>query len=218
MKFFLTCLLSGALSITFLSTPVFAAQHDFTNRLGTCKGVSSLVSRAQCYDTVMDEYDLTTLEKRGNAGSNGWKIETKKSKMTDDINVTLDVTASDVFTTKENTQIRRSLVVSCTEGRPNAYISWNTQISKPEINIRDNVVNSRLGADPIVAERWLISMDKTASFIPKPAEFIEKLLNGKGLYVVTIWPTAYYETIQATFDVQGLADKIKPLKESCHLP
>lgn len=221
VKYFLACLLSGAVSTTLLSTPALADQQDFAERLMSCKETVSVITRTQCYDNAIDDYDLNTLKKRTNTGANEWKLETRKSPMTDILNVTLTLASNDLFTTKDGSQVRRFLILSCNEGKPNAYINWNTEFGKPEGTVNtnsDNIVNFRLGADAVVAERWAISTDKTASFIPKPADFINKLVNAKGVYAVTIWPSIYYETMRATFNVDGLANKIKPLKDSCHLP
>lgn len=221
LKYSLLCLLTGALGVAAFSTPAFADKQDFIDRMNNCKSTTSLVTRAQCYDTVMDDFDLNTFQKRSVADNGTWKFETKKSTMTDNINVSLSLPSIDLFTTKDDTQVRRFLVLSCTEGRPSAYVSWNTAIGNPEGSVNvvyNNLVNWRLGSDPVVAEKWALSTDKTASFVAKPTEFIQGLLANKGMLVVTVWAGAYYDTVSVKFNPQGLADRIKPLKDACHLP
>ncbi|MDB5491434.1 MAG: hypothetical protein JWO78_1283 [Micavibrio sp.] len=219
VKYSLVCLLAGVLSLTSLSSAAFADQEDFSDRLRTCKAIDSMVARTQCYDVVMDEYDLGTLKRRGGNEAYSWKIDTKKRNSSGSLDVTLTLPSTDLFITRESAQIRRYLVLSCTQGQPSAYISWGVPIGRTEGNaVADNLVNSKLGTEPLKAERWLASTDKTASFIPTPTEFYNRILKAGGTYVVTIKPEAYYDTFSATFDVTGLADKFQPFKESCHLP
>lgn len=214
-------LLAGVAGFLFITSPASAAQDDFVGRLKTCKAINSIVQRAQCFDTALDDYDLNTLE-RNDAGKteNGWKLATSKSTLTDNLNVTISLGANDRFTTKDGLQVRPSLVLACNEGRPISYISWASQISRLDIrnDNETNVANTRFGTEPVVAERWLLSTDKTATFIPNPVEFNKKALNPSGLYIVKLWPNAYYDTISATFDVRGLSEKFQTLKTACRLP
>lgn len=214
-------LLAGIAGVLAVTSPVSAAQDDFVGRLKTCKEVTSIVQRAQCFDTALDDYDLNTLQ-RSDAGKtgNGWKLATSKSTLTDNLNVTLTLGANDRFTTKNSLQVRPSLVLACNEGRLITYISWASQISRLDIknDNETNVANTRFGTEPVVAERWLLSTDKTATFIPNPVEFNKKVLNPSGLYIVKLWPNAYYDTISATFDVRGLGEKYQALKDACKLP
>lgn len=176
----------------------------------------SLVSRAHCYDMTLDDYDLITLKKQGPDALQGWKAESQKSTMTNNTNVTLTLPASDRFLNRDHMQITPTLVLNCLDGQPNAYVNWNTAIGIVEHG-EDYVVNTRLGAEPVVAERWAISNDRTSTFIPKPVDFFKKILNQNVAYMVKVWPPPPYDIITTTFNVQGLAEKIQSLKDACHL-
>ena len=104
-----------------------------------------------------------------------------------------------------------ALVIRCQQGQTELYIRWNDRITEenPGVTIR---LDKR---SPMISN-WSISSDRTITFYTSGdiTDFIKQLMGAETLAArVTPYQGA---PITAVFDVRGLSEAIKPLRECCH--
>lgn len=197
--------------------PAAANKEELVRRLKECKIITSIITRSQCYDLAIDDYNPDTLERNPTAPNTAgkWKQTLEKSQIDDSQNAYLTLVSDDYIQTSEK-YLRPSLVLRCSEGKTEGYIIWDMPVfiknaATPHVN--DVTVNIRIGDQQTVAEKWKPSGDNQATFIQNVPQLVPKLLNQPNLFV-KIWPPNR-DPITANFDIRGLANVVTPLRQAC---
>lgn len=193
------------------STPVQADQNDLSQRLKNCKLITSMITRAQCYDNVVIDFDIANFNRVDvGQGSGKWKITSEESPVTGHQDYFATLISDDYVRNAAGKFNRPSLVLRCTGKKMEGYIIWDDVLGEKEV-----VINLRIGEGETEAGRWALSADKQAAFIPDTANFTKKLV-GQARFTIKAWSTSS-DPLVTTFDLRGSDVALKPLIAACGL-
>lgn len=189
------------------SQPIF----DLGSRLKTCHAIASILTRGQCYDQVVEDYNLNTLRENDVATTPGkWKVSLEKSPVDDSQNVYMSLMANDYIQRPDGKYVRPALILRCAQGVGQGYVAWDKTVTDgPDVTI-----NTRFGNSQIFAARWKLSSDKQATFIPDAAAFTALILKVPVFYIKAA--PLFADPMDATFDVRGLENAMAPMRQACH--
>jgi type VI secretion system protein VasI len=184
--------------------PMVAASEE-------CRGIKEDLKRLACYDMAASKSVLAARDKPKPKtapkpeGAGQWKVIKKKDSM-DDSDMVLIYARSEeeIYPTRRNA----SLNIRCLKNTTDLYVDWEDYLAD------NNKVYTRIGRDKAKAERWSHSADSKSLFRRKPISFIKKLMKAEKV----IFRTQPYNSgdLTVTFDIKGLENAIKPLREACH--
>lgn len=141
------------------------------------------------------------------ADSGRWDERKSISPMDDSPTVVLSLESSDRIGSGFKSE-RPTLVIRCQENQTTAYINWQTFIS-----VTDTEITTRIDSDLAQSSLWSVSSNYKATLSPKSIPFIKSMLNKESLIVrVTPFNDNSY-TVK--FDITGLDNAIKPVRETC---
>ncbi|MGZ9109296.1 MAG: hypothetical protein ACXW4B_10820 [Micavibrio sp.] len=195
-----------------LSPAPVHAQADYKElglRMKNCKSITSLITRSQCYDAVVLDFDLESLNRLDiGKGMGKWKVTTEKSPVDDTQNVFASILGDEYIQNRQGKATKPSLILRCKEQKVEGYILWDEKLGYVDV-----LVNTRIGKGEQEGARWKLSADKTAAFIPDPTAFAQSLIGQDSLYT-SIWiPSA--DPIATNYDIRGSALALQPLLDAC---
>ena len=206
------CRLAAALFFLvplLLQSPAHADGKELSQRLKNCKLITSMMTRAQCYDQVILDFDIDNLNRLDvGDGSGKWKVTAETSPLTGEKDYFASIVSNDYVRNGLGKFNRPSLVLRCADKKMEGYVIWDDILGESEV-----VINMRIGEGETIAERWALSADKQASFIPDAAGFAKKLL-GQTSFSIKAWSTSS-DPLLATFDLRGTDTALKPLVAAC---
>lgn len=184
---------------------VYSAEKE---EIAKCAAQKSSAERLLCFDALAKAMGVdkpVTIETTGNGK---WLVSTKKSPINDSTNVVLYLSAEESIRSGYNT-VTPSLFIRCSEGKTNAYISWDLYLG-----LESTMMLTRLDKESAVTKAWSISTDNKAVFVSgSNVAFAKQLMEHQSLLAQI---TPYGESpVMANFDLVGLTDAIKPLRDAC---
>ena len=187
------------------SYPVFA---DLKIDIATCAEKKDSVKRLDCFDSVADKSGLIRKATTTKTKSK-WIVQEESSKIDDSKTVILFLKANVKITGQFHEKVYPSMILRCENNKTNAYITTGLFLGTDSIK-----VTSRLDKNKAHKKRWSISTDNKAMFVRKPIGFIKKLMKHSTLLVEFIPYNDNRKLVE--FDVSGLENDIKALKDACH--
>lgn len=190
---------------TGLAATVHAAPTD--KEIAACAIVEGDLSRLECYDTLAQRYGLNgpQAQKVNVSGNGKWAVDVETNPIDDSKTVALVLKADE-----GNSRWGRPIVMiaRCQSNTTDLFIAWNDYLG------READVLSRVGDTKAQTRRWSMSTDSKAIFHPQPIAFLKSMMEANTLVAQV---TPYNESpVTAIFDTTGLADAIKPLRETCN--
>jgi len=211
MRYFPVLLLGTAL-LLILPRPAAASVEEIGARLKNCRDITSMLTRVQCYDRAVDDFNLKTLEETAVGDTPGkWKVAFEESPINGKQNVYLSLPANEYIMNPAGKFIRPSIVLRCMEGKTEGYTVWNQPLGLKEIP-----VTTRIGEQDAVESQWLLSLDKEGAFIPDPQKLALQMI-GQKTFFIKVWPNGA-NPLQAVFDIRGLETAAQALSKACHWP
>lgn len=192
--------------LSFLSTTAAAGEKQ---EIAKCAAKKSDAERLICYDALARSLGVDKPKTMNLKGKGAWNIRTERSPIDDSMNVYLSVQSQELVRSGYYT-VRPSLQVRCKENKTEIYINWDLYLgldSTMQLTRFDDLKASE--------DFWSISTSSKAVFAPgSHIDFLKKTMKHNKLLVQI---TPYGESpVMATFDIRGLAEAIKPLREACH--
>ncbi len=171
-----------------------------------CAVVDGDLQRLECFDRLARENNLDgpQAEATGVQGAGKWDVRAETNPIDDSRTVTLVLMAD-----SGSSRFRESvfLIARCQSNTTEVYINWNDYLGS------EAEVTSRVGSATANTQRWGLSTDKQATFHPRPIAFLRSMLDADR-FVAQVTP--YNESpTTAVFDVRGLDNAIRPLRETC---
>lgn len=209
MKAVLASVTTTALTLTVggnFSEPAFAAGEE-------CIHISNDLDRLACYDK---ELGRTPVFKAVRASAGKWSVITKESKLTDQTNVFLHVESDEAVNCGWNKGEKISLVVRCVEDKTSLIIATGCHMTSSRYNSYGDVTY-RLDDEKAKTASMVESTNNRSLGLWGGGKSIPviKQMFGKSRMVVRATP--YGESsFTATFDVSGLEEAIRPMREACH--
>ena len=214
MKLAFSAFITSALLATTICMPntAHASQEELSRRLIGCKDITSILTRAECYDTVIRDFDLVNMNQIDIGASGGkWKVTKDRSPLTGNNNYYAILPSNDYVQNVEGKFKRPSLVLRCTDSAFSGYVVWDMFLG----DTKKVLMNIRIGSGKTEADHWELSADRTAVFIKNSEEFTKRLFNQDAMFM-TAWPEK--DPLNASFDLRGTSVALKPLLEACPTP
>lgn len=200
------------LGALFVPAMAFAGTKE---EFAKCAAKESDSERLICYDNLADSMAVNSPKATVTTGKGKWFVRNKKSPIDDSVNVFISLQSENEITSGYNT-VRPSLYIRCAENKTNVYIVWELYLG-----IDTTRMLTRFDKNRATTTTWSISTDNKAVFF-KPGflsgisdkAFVKKLMKHNRLLTQI---TPYGESpVMATFDVKGLSEAVKPLRQACH--
>ena len=100
------------------------------------------------------------------------------------------------------------LLIRCKENTTDVIVQWGTYLG-----IDETAVIMRLGKDKAKERSWTISTNYEAVFAPSPINLTKEMMKHNSI-LLNVTPHGS-NPVTAEFDLIGLQDAVKPLKEAC---
>lgn len=205
MRLFFFLAIAGILLTT---EPLFADVP--TREIAVCAAKTSDVDRLACFDNIASKFGAepkVTLPKVEDSGK--WRVSTKTSPIDDSKNVYLRLIAEKPVSGKYGRESQPTLLIRCKENKTNLFIPFGFFLGSDSTR-----VTTRLDKEKARTSTWSISTDHEAIFAPRDISFTKKLMQHDRLLVQL---TPYGESpVMTEFDVRGLENAVKPLREACN--
>lgn len=190
--------------MAFSITSALAAGED-------CIKVEKELDRLACYDAALGRTPKVTVEPVV-AGS--WKVQTSKSKMTDQTDVYLQVLSNEVINCGWNRGARIELYLRCSESTTALMFATGCHMASGHGGF--DRIEYRLDKDKARTVRGDASTDNKALGLWTGAKAIPVIKQMLGKSEVVVRMTPYSESpFTATFNVAGLEKAIEPLRKEC---
>lgn len=169
-----------------------------------CLDIHDNKARLACYDKQAG-YEKKPNETNNNNGI--WVLDTKTSPVDDSTSIFLSLTTKDRV--KEGLLSGEPLlIIRCQHNTTDLYINWGTFITMGNTNIL-----TRIDKEKAQTSSWLMSTNNEASFAPKPIPLIKEMFD-KDTLTTQITPFSD-NTYTVKFNISGLENAIKPVREAC---
>lgn len=176
-----------------------------------CAAEKDGIKRLECYDVISVKLGVDS-PKTDTSSASKWMITKKTSPVDDSINVTAMLDAEGSISGWPGKTETPTLVIRCKEKRTEAYLITGMH---PDVERGHDGASVTIRFDKEKAERKSLgkSTDGEALFFGKGVEFIQKALKHSSmLFEFTPYNSSPTRT---TFDLSGIDDAVKPVKEAC---
>ncbi|KER01734.1 type VI secretion system-associated protein TagO [Photorhabdus temperata] len=188
-----------------------------------CQSISDNTQRLKCFDSAVvektDKNSSTNTNysddpegvQEGNPTGNvgNWKIEKSRSPIDDSWNVYVFLASNEPIKTMFREITYPHLSAFCREGKTELFVDWSTYLG-----INETQMLQRIDSEKAVNKTFYISTDNKGVFYQGSViPVIKKLMKSKRLYLQIV---PYSDnSVNATFDLDGLSEAIKPLRHAC---
>ena len=142
------------------------------------------------------------------ANTGNWATRSEVSPIDDSTNVTIGMEAWESFRNDYGQMITPVLLIRCKENTTDVIVQWGTYLG-----IDETAVIMRLGKDKAKERSWTISTNYEAVFAPSPINLTKEMMKHNSI-LLNVTPHGS-NPVTAEFDLIGLQDAVKPLKEAC---
>ncbi len=161
-----------------------------------------------CYGTVGSDASTNESSEKGE-----WITSTDINPLDDSKIITIGLDATG-YVEKYANPVR--LYIRCKSNKTELYVAWDDYLGDDSNSVYEDwkYVTVRIGASKANKQRWTVSTDGKATFMPSsPIETLRKIAKSERLVLQT---TPYNESpVTAIFDVKGMGDAILPLADEC---
>lgn len=190
----------------FTGTEVFAVSNI---DVAVCAAKGSDAERLICYDNLAIKLNVDKPKTKLSAGKGKWHVREEVSQIDDSKKVIMTLDAE--TTIRDGYREHRPIMyIRCSENQTNLFITINDYLGN-----RDIPVLTRLDKKKATTRKWGLSTDNKSIFAPgSNVGYVKSLFKHDKLLIQL---TPYNESpVMTTFDIRGLKEAIKPLRESCH--
>jgi type VI secretion system protein VasI len=176
--------------------------------IAKCAAHKASAERLVCFDSLAKSIGVDKPTTTVTAGKGKWLVRSDKSPINDSTNVFLSLNAEQAVRSGYKT-VTPTLIIRCSEGKTNVYITWDLYLG-----LESTTMLTRLDKEAAVSKTWAISTDNKAVFVSGSDVAFAKSLMAHQSLLAQITP--YGESpVMTTFDVGGLTEAVKPLREAC---
>lgn len=173
-----------------------------------CAQLVDTALRLACYD----EAHKPPTAGSGKAGQ--WRVTRQTSKIDDSPEVFVAVQARDLVPGKDGAPSAGILMISCREGATDVFFNFGeTAMAKGKAT---SLVTTRIDKRRARKMRMTGSHDRKALGLwtsGRAVPFVKTMLDGSSLFVRAMPPEE--EAVDMEFEIGGLDEAIKPLREAC---
>jgi len=197
------------LIMLFISIASNAASAHMADSLARCATEDSDKVRLMCYDSLATKAGIKEPEAEVVSDPGKWNVYEEKSPIDDSRNVHLFVMSNETVKSGYNT-VKPSLHIRCSENKTNVFLNWGLYLG-----LEKTKMLTRFDKEKATMSSWSISTNNEAAFVRgNDIEFAKKVMKHQKLLVQV---TPFGEnSVMTTFNISGLSEAIKPLREACH--
>jgi hypothetical protein len=140
-----------------------------------------------------------------------WHIEDQLSQLDDAQTFTADLDSTNMLRGDVGSPEAATLFVQCDDGELNVYVAW-----PPFMGSEDRKVRWKFDTDAVTGQTWTGSVLGTATFTPKPYEFVARLAGAKRLVIDA--PLLQQDDVEAVFDTTGADKAVAAALAACPKP
>lgn len=176
--------------------------------------------RLACYDKFMKKLGIqpggkpaesTTTSTREDATDN-WIKHESESEMDDSKTVTLLVKSENTVSGFLENDYRPVLYIRCKENKTEMIFQTKTQFDRS--GLYEVKADVRLDKGKAKTQNFSIATNGRSIFFKKPITNIKKMFKASSMKIQ--WTPFHSNPEIATFNISGLKDAIKPLRETCN--
>lgn len=194
-----------ALALILFAGASFAAEG------AECKNINDDSERLACYDARENPVSTDRADnENANMEYKQWEIETEINPMDDSKSI--------YITNKSLTTVQGSLrtttptmIIRCMDNKTDLFVSYQQSIAFDIDGVSGKV---RLDNEQPKTFNFSRSRDFRAVFFPKPVPFLKDAIGHEKMLVQVDLLSAVGQV--AEFDIRGLEEALKPLREACH--
>lgn len=180
-----------------------------TTEFAECSSKKGDLDKIECFDNLAKKYNLNGIQasKEEIQDSGKWNVSIDTNPIDDSKTVTLYLVAD----SGKSAMLGESVIlfIRCKSLETNIFINWSDYLGS-EANVL-----TRIGKEKAEIRNWSLSTDSQATFFPRnEVDFLKKLLVVDS-FVAQVTPYSA-SPVTAIFDIKGLPNAIKPLREVCN--
>ena len=193
------------------TTSAFTASADVNTDVAKCAAESNSVKRLECFDLLSKRLGVAS-PKTSTTTISKWRVNKETSRIDDSSNVTISVNADSPISGWPRKTVTPSLVLRCKERKTEAYIVTGMS-PQVEYGADGATVTLRFDKEKATKYQTSKSTDGEALFFGQSVGLIKKMVQ----HTTLLFEFVPFNSSPAitTFDLRGLADAVKPLKETC---
>lgn len=213
MKTIESLLLAAAASIAATSKAAPSlSKPDFNSEIARCVALASDGKRLDCFDSVAKGLGFTYIKATSPAVESKWKVSRGNSPKDDSLTVTLSLDAESSISGWPGKTHLPTIILRCKERRTDAYIVTGMS-PMVEYGTDDATVTLRFDKDKASKYRTSKSTDGEALFFGQAAGLVKQMM-GKSELLFEFVPFNSSPAM-TRFDLHGLTEAVKPLREAC---
>ena len=199
MKYF------GALLLLSTSLNSWA---DQTKDIAVCASKGTDATRLICYDSLAVKLGVDKPKTKITKGKGKWTVREDRSQIDDSVNFTLSLSSNEKVRSGYN-NVQPRLYVRCSENKTNVFLTWDLYLGLQQTDML-----TRFDKLKASTSSWSLSTNNKAVFVKgSDIDFAKKLMKHKKLLTQI---TPYGQSpVMTTFNISGLTEAIKPLREAC---
>lgn len=197
------------LVISSASPPAIAA--ELARDIAKCSADKNNVTRLACYDALAPKARAQDPAKSSSSVSK-WQVRTETSQIDDSKNVIITLDAETPIQGWPSKRFLPELHIRCKERRTEAYIVTGMSPTV-EYGVDTATVTLRLDKQPAFKIAASKSTDGEALFLPNASALAKRIAGAETMLFQFIPFNSSGQ--MTTFDVRGLSEALKPVREAC---
>ena len=188
-----------------------SASADTNTDIARCAAESNSVRRLECFDSLSNRLGLVS-PRTSSATVSKWRVTTEKSRIDDSTNVILSLDADSSISGWPRKTYTPSLILRCKENKTEVYIVTGMS-PQVEHGTDGATVTLRFDKEKAMKYHTSKSTDGEALFFGQSIGLIKKMIG----HATLLFEFVPFNSSPAmtTFDLRGLAEAVKPLREAC---
>ena len=185
---------------------------DTNSDIARCAADANGVKRLECFDGLSKRLGLASPTTATSKVSK-WSVRKDTSKIDDSTNVTISLEADSSVSGWPRKTFTPSIVLRCKEKKTEAYIVTGMAAQVEAGNYNGATITLRFDKEPAKKYQTSESTDKEALFFGQATSLIKAIMQHSTMLFEFVPFNS--SPVMTTFDIQGLADAVKPLREAC---
>ena len=196
---------------TILTSFVLSANADINAEIAKCTSEKNGVKRLECFDLLSNKLNVSQ-PKISTTTVSKWRVDKETSKIDDSSNIFLMLNAESSISGWLNKTHTPELTIRCKEHKTEVYIETGMS-SSVEYGTDGATVILRFDKEKAKSYNTGKSTDGEALFFSQSVGLIKQMLSHSTmLFQFTPFNSS---PVMTTFDLSGISEVIKPLRETC---